>query len=95
MKKRSNIILTKGGEHTTTTSLLAFQQKQLKELESKIPISQETGYLLDLVLTFLNEARDLKVKPQPKSVAERKLKLLQNKMTLLNQVSATGKELLQ
>lgn len=75
--------------------LLEFQQAQLKRLESAEPISEETERLLDLVLGFLFEAQELKTQPLPaKGVAQKKLELLQEKMALLNKVSATGKSLL-
>lgn len=83
----------KGGEDI---SLLDYQQKRLEKLEVIEPISEATENLLVLVIEFLTEARELKARPQQrKTEAEKKLELLQEKMILLNKVSATGKELLQ
>ncbi len=75
--------------------ILEFQQRQLKELENVEPITEETGYLLGIVLEFLSTAQELKSKPLAKKTeAEKQIRKLRSKMSLLNKVSATGRELL-
>ena len=82
----------KGGD---STKILRFQKQQLHELETLEPLSEETGCLLNLVLEFLTEAQDLDSKPlHRRTEAEQKLRQLRNKMSLLNKVSATGREIL-
>lgn len=90
--KKSLHIIKEGGNRG---KLLEFQRAQLQRLELEEPLSEETRSLLELTLQFITEAQKLtKVPLKEKVEAQKQITALKEKMALLNQVSATGKELL-